>query len=122
MEKTIDPTTFIVNRTSEYVEYSNTDGKSWRLYGQCNGCGMCEIENNQPIFTSGDIFIQHNKILLEDGTMSDWDRVLYWIDTPGKPGACVEQDFDKRKDIPLTPNCANRFSECSLSGVWLSGN
>lgn len=118
MEKTIDPTTNIVDRGDNYTEYTNTDGKRWRIYGQCNRCGMCEIENND-IFVSGDIFIQHNKRLLDDGTTVDWNRTLYWIDVPGKPGACIEEDFDKRYDIPLTPDCVNLFPECSLSGVWL---
>lgn len=121
MEPTVDPTTNITARTNDYVEYSNTDGKVWRIYGKCNRCGMCEIENND-VFTSGDIFIQYNKRLLPDGTMVDWNRTLYWVDTPGKPGACVEQDFEQRYDIPLTPDCTNRISECSLSGVWISGN
>jgi hypothetical protein len=121
MEETIDPTTSIINRTEEYIEYLNTDGKQWRIYGKCNLCGKCELNNNQPIPSSGDTTVLYVKLLLPDGTFGDWYRTLHWNGTPGESGVCVEEDFQNRKDIPLTPDCARDIPQCALSGVWISG-
>jgi hypothetical protein len=122
MEPTIDPTTNIINRTEEYIEYLNTEGKQWRIYGKCNACGACELETGDPPFASGSVCIKRNNNLLPDGSFEIMDRVLYWFDVPGVSGACIEQDFDKRKDMPATPDAVNDIPECPLSGVWISGN
>jgi hypothetical protein len=48
-----------------------------------------------------------------------YTRYFIWNDDPGLPGACIEIDFEKRKDIPMTPDGVNTIEECTLSGVWI---
>lgn len=122
MEDTIDPTTHIVVRSGDYIEYVNTDGKRWGIYGKCICCGLCELNNNESIPISGDITIQHNKILLEDGSFGEFNRILLWFNEPGISGACLESGYEHRLDIPLTPDYTNETPNCSFSGVWISGN
>jgi len=123
MEDTIDPTTHIVLRSGDYTEYVNTDGKRWGIYGKCICCGLCEINNNEPVPKSGDVIIQRNITLLENGEFGQFDRILIWHNDPGISGACLESGYSpNRIDLPMTPDFMNNESICSFSGVWISGN
>jgi hypothetical protein len=118
IESTEDPTTNIIERTEDYIEYENTDGKKWRVYGKCSACGLCE---NQPLEIPSIANEQHRRMLL-DGTEESWTRTLNWVAIPGTPGACIEENFNNRKDIPITPDLVNSIEICTLEGVWINGN
>ncbi len=117
--ETEDYTTWITEtgliNDEPYVNYENTDGKKWRVYGNCNACGACEIPYQSQ---------QENvRINLETGQKETYTRILDWIDTPGTPGACLEENYETRKDIPMTPDCINQIPECTLTGEWIeNGN
>lgn len=118
IEYTEDPTTVITHRTEEYTEYQNTDGKKWRVYGKCIACGLCE---NKPLQIPSTV-IEENRKILEDGTEQIWTRKLIWSAEPGNAGACIEEGFENRKDIPMTPDFINSNETCTLEGVWINDN
>jgi len=97
-----------------YRDYENTDGKKWRVYGTCNACGMCE--NYEPSHFN----VRYNPYTEEKET---YTRHFIWADGPGVPGACIEKNFEARKDIPMTPGAINPIEECVLRGEWIeNGN
>jgi len=80
-----------------FVEYFASDGSRWIMYGECNGCGECEIQNQinlDPciVFTGVEI---------------------------GKPGACFNIEGDNRKDVPCRPELKNDCQNCTLWGTYL---
>lgn len=111
---TEDPTTWIVSRTGNQIEYENTDGKRWTITGVCNACGLCEE-------FSGVIGVPstHDNVRIVDGEQQVWTRTLTWVNEPGTPGACQEQNFEQRKDIPITPDLVNSIEGCVQTGEWL---
>ena len=116
--ETEDYTTWIyetgVINDEPYRDYENTDGKKWRVYGTCNACGMCE--NHEPSHFN----VRYNPYTQEKET---YTRYFTWIDKPGVPGACIEENFEERKDIPMTPDCINAIDECVMRGEWIeNGN
>jgi hypothetical protein len=116
--ETEDYTTWITDtgviNDEPYKDYENTDGKKWRVYGTCNACGMCEMPEE----------IQVNfRIHPETGERDTYTRVLNWVNEPGIAGACLEENFEERKDIPMTPDCINDLPDCTLRGEWIeNGN
>jgi hypothetical protein len=112
--ETEDYTTWIyetgVINDEPYKDYENTDGKKWRVYGTCNACGACEI---------GEEFHTNTRVHPETGERDTYTRYFTWVNKPGVPGACLEKDYEKRKDIPMTPDCINAIDECVLRGEWI---
>jgi hypothetical protein len=94
----------------QFVEYENTDGKKWRVFGQCNACGACEMPDTTQI---------NIRVNPETGERETFVRVLNWVDEVGNPGACLEENYEQRKDIPMTPQIINGIDICSLRGEWL---
>lgn len=117
-EYTEDPTTIITERTEEYIQYENTDGKKWQIHGKCIACGLCE---NIPSEIPSTI-IEENRRILQDGTEEIWTRKLIWVSEPGNPGACIEEQFENRKDIPIMPDLVNNIEQCTLEGIWIDAN
>jgi hypothetical protein len=120
IEETMDPTTWITSRTTNdnnesVLEYENTDGKKWKITGNCIACGLCEQLPNQGSNTTVII----NKVVI-DGEMSEYTRTLQWVAEPGTAGACLEVDYQLRKDISITPDLVNEIEGCTLSGEWIS--
>jgi hypothetical protein len=120
IEETMDYTTWITARyvNSEgidVVEYQNTDGKRWRISNNCIACGLCEMRpegNNNTV-------IHTNYYIDENNQRQSYTRTLIWYGEPGTPGACVESDYEARKDIPVTPDFTQEIPECTLVGEWL---
>lgn len=115
---TVDPNTQIIDKNSEYTEYENTDGKKWRISGTCIACGLCE---NKPTQIPSTV-IEENRRILNDGSEEVWTRTLVWSAEPGNAGACVEEGFESREDIPITPDFVNDNEICTLQGIWINGN
>lgn len=115
-EPTEDPTTFITARIGNVVDYQNTDGVRWRIAGACNACGACE---EPPTVVDGEPVEFVNVRRLGDGSDETWVRVLRWHDVPGVPGACSEDGFAARLDIPMTPDALRPDAGCSMTGEWL---
>lgn len=113
--QTMDPTTWIVEQTTNYVVYENTDGRKWRLDGICNACGLCEPK----IGAVGETVVLNNYIVV-DGIKQKYTRKLLWKKQAGEPNACEEENYNLRSDIPITPDFVNELSGCSLNGVWLA--
>ena len=51
--------------------------------------------------------------------MQSYTRELVWYGEPGTANACIETNFELRKDIPLTPDFTQNTPGCSLVGEWL---
>lgn len=117
-EETEDPTTFIIDKTDSYTEYENIDGKKWRISGTCIACGLCE---NTPKEIPSEV-VEENIKVLGDGSRKIWNRKLIWTSTPGMVGACLEESYQNRKDIPMTPDFVNETEGCTLEGIWINGN
>lgn len=117
IEETEDPTTWITERIDDKVYYENTDGRIWWISGICIACGECEPFPND--YTPGITINQVNTRVLSDGTRQDWIRILTWNSEPGFEYACIEQDFELRKDIPMTPDGVGSGA-CTLSGEWVN--
>lgn len=116
-EPTEDPTTVITNHYDDVWEYENTDGRRWRITGTCNACGACEMP---PEAIDGQPVVLSNRRILQDGSEEVWNRTIRWYDTPGQPGACLEDGYDQRRDIPITPDGLPSPAEgCLLTGEWL---
>jgi hypothetical protein len=115
MIETEDPTTWIVEQTENYRIYENIDGRRWKISGKCIACGMCEPE----IGNVGDRIVIEN-IRVVDGVKETYTRTLNWIGVPGTPNACLEENYQQRKDIPITPEAVNEIEECTLSGEWIT--
>lgn len=118
IESTQDVYTNIINRTLEYVEYQNADGRIWRVSGTCIACGLCESKPEQVPST----VVENNRIVHPDGSETSYIRTLVWSAEPGIAGACVEEGFENRKDIPMTPDFINSTETCTLTGVYINGN
>ena len=118
MEPTQDINTFIVEKTLEYTEYENTDGKKWRVFGKCISCGLCESKPDIIPSTVHEL----NRVIHPDGTETSYTRTLVWSTEPGVAGACIEEGFEYRLDIPMTPDFINNVEGCTLSGTYLDGN
>ena len=112
--ETIDYTTWITDtgviNDEPYTDYENTDGKKWRVYGTCNACGMCE--NYEEISVN-------IRVHPETGERDTYTRYFTWTNEPGVPGACLEKDYEKRKDVPMSVNYVNKTQECTLRGEWI---
>jgi hypothetical protein len=119
IEDTMDYTTWITARYInpdglDVVEYENSDGKKWKIYGKCNACGLCEDNATQHVN------IRYNPHTKKKET---YTRNFDWYDKAGIPGACIEKDFELRKDIPMTPDAVNSIDGCVLFGEWIkNGN
>jgi hypothetical protein len=116
--ETEDYTTWIVDdgfiNGEPYKEYENIDGKKWIIYGSCNACGCCEEEKK---------YNYNIRIDPKTGKNDMYVRELEWTNKPGIPGACIEKNYELRKDIPMTPDFVNKSVECSLKGKWIeNGN
>lgn len=117
MEQTEDPTTWITARDGNKIYYENTDGRTWWISGTCIACGECESFPHP--FTAGMIVNEVNPRVLADGTREEWVRILQWNSEPGVASACVEQDYQLRKDVPMTPDGVGTGS-CTLVGEWIN--
>ena len=113
MIETMDPTTWITDQGDGFTCYENADGKSWVITGRCNSCGACEPVSAAP----GGVTTQSNYIYV-DGGLQTYTRTLRWEREQGLPGACVEEGYTLRKDIPITPDLVNNTVGCVLSGEW----
>jgi len=114
---TEDPTTWVTAQYDDVWEYENTDGLRWRITGTCNACGACEMP---PAAIDGEPVTFTNLRIYLDGTSDEWTRTVRWYDEPGQPGACIEEGYDQRRDIPLTPDgLPNPAQGCLLAGEWL---
>jgi hypothetical protein len=115
MIETEDYTTWITSTGNidgePFTDYVNNDGKKWRIIGTCNACGLCE--SYEDSYTN----IRINPLTKEKET---YTRNFLWLKEPGEPGACIELNFEKRRDIPMTPDSVNTISKCTLTGEWLS--
>lgn len=92
LEVTRDPYCFIVARDDDMVEYVNTQGERWRIYGTCSGCGECE-------------------------PLTDSDIVFTGIPI-GQPGATYRKN---QLDVPVRPEISNPWKNphCTLTGEYL---
>lgn len=116
-EPTEDPTTWITAHYDDVWEYENTDGLRWRISGVCNACGACEIP---PTAIDGQPVVLTNRRFNLDGTEEEWTRTIRWYDQPGQPQACLEEGYEQRRDIPLTPDGLPASADgCLLTGEWL---
>jgi len=119
IEETMDPTTWITQRSSDgngtIIEYENIDGKRWRITRDCNLCGLCEMrpEANTNVVLHTNYYVDANN------QMQSYTRELVWYGEPGTANACIETNFELRKDIPLTPDFTQNTPGCSLVGEWL---
>jgi hypothetical protein len=116
----MDPTTWITSRTvnvanNPVIKYENIDGKRWKIVGECNACGLCET----PPTDGSNFSIQNNVFINENNEIESYSRTLVWNNSPGVPGACLETNFNDRKDIPMTPDFVNEIDGCQLTGTWL---
>lgn len=116
IEETEDPTTWITSRENDKIYYENSDGKRWWISGTCTACGECESFPDN--FSPGMIINQVNIRKLTDNSYQEWIRILTWNNYPGSVGACTEEDYELRKDIPMTPNGVGAGS-CTLNGEWI---
>lgn len=118
IKPTEDPTVNIVNQNENYVEYEDINGKKWGVYGKCIACGLCETKPTQI----PSVIIENNRRITSNGIEETWSRKLIWSAEPGIAGACVEEEFENRKDIPMSPDIISSIKECTLKGVWINGN
>lgn len=116
IEETEDPTTWITERNGDQIFYENTDGRSWWISGTCIACGECESFPHD--YVQGMTINQVNVRRLSDGTDEEYIRVLTWNSEPGVAGACTEQGYQDRKDVPMTPDAVGSGA-CTLSGGWI---
>lgn len=118
MEPTLDPTVNITARTDEYKDYETIYGERWRIYGTCNACGLCE---NPPAEVPSVVNEVHT-IIAPDGAVTQWNRTVRWVGTPGTPYAALEDNFADRLDSPQRPDYVNSLDGCALTGEYLDGN
>jgi hypothetical protein len=116
MIATEDYTTWITEKTNDYVIYENTEGKRWKVSGTCNQCGMCETYENYPL---NQPIEQKNYRKNQDGDIEEYTRILIWHHLPGTPGAVEEVNHHLRKDVPMGPNATEKIEQCSLVSEWL---
>ncbi len=78
MEATEDPGTTIVARGPGWIRYQDlASGETWLIVGECNRCGLCDV-----------------------GAVG---RRLVWSHPPGMPGAVLDLDYGRRRDMPMRP-------------------
>lgn len=116
IEITEDPTTNIIARSQDSVEYECIDGRRWKITGVCNSCGLCE---DYPEVMTDNNTVTYTNIRIVNDVKEIWTRTIIWKDLPGTPYACEEVGYYTRKDIPMTPDGVNRINGCSMQGEWL---
>lgn len=94
--ETEDPTVFIEDIGAGWVIYRTKDGKErWIIHGTCNQCGECEVGSDNPN--------------------------LIWTGIPvGNAGACYDELFGNRRDVPVRPEIKEKCPNCTLTGEYLS--
>lgn len=96
-ELTEDPWIFITGRTTDrsVTYYDVKSNEQWIIFGKCNCCGQCEINNHNP------------NIRWNDGV------------SVGESGAEYDIAFSTRKDLPVRPQIAQKCDRCVLWGEYL---
>lgn len=97
-----------------YKIYENSDGRKWITKGVCIACGACEPK----IGNVGETIVL-NLSRIKDGARDTYTRTLKWYDVPGKPNACIEENYEKRKDVPMTPDFKFDIAGCTLESEWI---
>lgn len=106
---TLDPNIFIIEQDANSVTYQTTTGEKWQITGTCSACGECEVGADDTYY--------------EDDTESRRQIIKYyqnWTGVPvGQPGACLDNRYGSRLDIPVRPEISQHYANCTLSGTYL---